>query len=96
MSKGIIGYVKIYIKITCKEETLYAVFDGDFGKPLTRRRLNSMKKSIASVYEKFGLHVMCSEFVTKEEYEANNNPEDSSIDVSWDENSTHVDYREKE
>lgn len=39
-----IGYVQLYFKVVGRDETYYAAFDGDFGKPLTRRRLRKIKK----------------------------------------------------
>lgn len=48
-----IGYAQLYFKIVGENETYYAAFDGDFGKPLTWFRLHSIKRSMRKVYEKF-------------------------------------------
>lgn len=64
-----IGYVQLYFRVVGKEETYYAAFDGDFGKPLTRRRLRNIKNSIKTVYNKFD-KVSSISFCSKEEYDS--------------------------
>lgn len=64
-----IGYVQLYFRVVGKEDTYYATFDGDFGKPLTRRRLWYMKRSIKAVYSKFD-KVSSTSFCSKEEYDS--------------------------
>lgn len=68
-----IGYVQLYFKVVGKEDTYYAAFDGDFGKPLTRRRLRNIKKSIKEVYNRFD-KVSSISFCSKEEYDRYQEP----------------------
>lgn len=77
---SLIGYVQLYFKIVGKNEIYYARFDGNFSKPLTRFRLNSMKRSMREYYERFD--TICSvEFCTKTEYEKIHC--DQEISYSW-------------
>ena len=64
-----IGYVQLYFKVVGRDQTYYAAFDGDFGKPLTTRRLWNIKKSIKAVYNKFD-KVSSVSFCSKEEYDS--------------------------
>lgn len=75
-----IGYVQLYFKITGEKETYYASFDGDFGKPLTRFRLWSIKRSMKKVYEKFD-KISLVEFCSKEEWEQNRSGDE--IHLNW-------------
>ncbi len=75
-----IGYVQLYFKVVGEKETYYACFDGDFGKPLTRYRLFSIKRSMKRAYEKFD-KIYSVEFCTKEEWEQNRSEDEMS--VSW-------------
>lgn len=75
-----IGYVQLYFKVVGEKETYYACFDGDFGKPLTRYRLFSIKRSIKHAYEKFD-KIYSVEFCTKEELEENRCGDE--VHVSW-------------
>ena len=43
-----IGYAQIYFKIVGENETYYAAFDGDFGKPLSWLRLQRISKILCS------------------------------------------------
>ena len=65
-----IGYVQLYFKAVGEKETYYACFDGDFGKPLTRFRLFSIKRSLKRTYEKFD-KIYSVDFCTKEEWKEN-------------------------
>lgn len=65
-----IGYAQIYFKIVGENETYYAAFDGDFGKPLSWLRLQSIKRSMKRVYEKFD-KIYSVEFCSKEEWKDN-------------------------
>ena len=47
-----IGYAQLYFKIVGEKEVYYACFDGDFGKPLTRFRLWTLKRSMKRLYER--------------------------------------------
>ena len=76
-----IGYVQLYFRIVGRNETYYAAFDGDFGKPLTRRRLRIIKNSIRTVYNKFD-KVYSISFCSKEEYDRFQ-PEEKIVH-SWD------------
>lgn len=69
-----IGYVQIYFKVAGRKDTYYVLFDGDFGKPLTRYRLWHLKNSLNKFYSKFD-KIYSVEFVTKEEYEKENHGE---------------------
>ena len=64
-----IGYVQLYFKVTGRDKTYYAAFDGDFGKPLTKHRLRNLKKSIKAVYSRFD-KVSSISFCSKEEYDS--------------------------
>lgn len=75
-----IGYVQLYFNVVGEKETYYACFDGDFGKPLTRYRLFSIKRSMKRAYEKFD-KIYSVEFCTKEEWEENRCGDE--IHVSW-------------
>lgn len=75
-----IGYAQLYFKIVGEKEVYYAYFDGDFGKPLTRFRLWSLKRSMKRVYEQFD-KIYSVEFCTKEEWEENRS--ENEINVSW-------------
>lgn len=75
-----IGYVQLYFKIVGEKEVYYACFDGDFGKPLTRFRLWSLKRSMKRVYEQFD-KIYSVEFCTKEEWEENRS--ENELNVSW-------------
>lgn len=75
-----IGYAQLYFKIVGGKEVYYACFDGDFGKPLTRFRLWSLKHSMKRVYEQFD-KIYSVEFCTKEEWEENRS--ENEINVSW-------------
>lgn len=63
-----IGYVQLYFKVIGENDTYYAMFNGDFGKPLSFLRLLSIKRSFKHVYKKFD-KIRSVEFCTKEEYE---------------------------
>ena len=63
-----IGYVQLYFRIVGREKTYYVEFDGDFGAPLTRRRLRKIKKIIKAGYNKFDMVTSIS-FCSKEEYD---------------------------
>ena len=76
-----IGYVQLYFKLTGEKDTYYAMFDGDFGKPLTRFRLYKMKKDLVRAYTHFD-KIVSAEFCSKEEWEINRHPTD--ITMSWD------------
>lgn len=67
--EDMIGYVQLYFRVVGRDETYYAAFDGDFGVPLTGRRLRYMKKSIKAVYNKFD-KVSSISFCSKEEYDS--------------------------
>lgn len=75
-----IGYVQLYFKVVGEKETYYACFNGDFGKPLTRYRLFSIKRSMKRAYEKFD-KIYSVEFCTKEEWEQNRSEDE--MNVSW-------------
>ena len=75
-----IGYAQLYFKIVGEKEVYYACFNGDFGKPLTRFRLWTLKHSMKRVYERFD-KIYSVEFCTKEEWEENRS--ESEINVSW-------------
>lgn len=65
-----IGYAQLYFKIVGENETYYAAFDGDFGKPLTWFRLHSIKRSMKKGYEKFD-RIYSVEFCSKQEWQEN-------------------------
>ena len=75
-----IGYAQLYFKIVGEKEVYYACFDGDFGKPLTRFRLWSLKHSMKRVQERFD-KIYSVEFCAKEEWEENRS--ENEIKVSW-------------
>lgn len=75
-----IGYVQLYFVIIGEKEIYYAKFDGDFGKPLTRYRLFSIKRSMKRAYEKFE-KIYSVDFISKEEWEENRCGDE--INVSW-------------
>lgn len=77
-----IGYVQLYFVIIGEKEIYYAKFDGDFGKPLTRYRLFSIKRSMKRAYEKFD-KIYSVDFCTKEEWEENRCGNERT--VSWEE-----------
>lgn len=64
-----IGYVQLYFRIVGREKTYYAEFNGDFGVPLTRRKLRKIKKIIKAGYNKFDM-VSSVSFCSKEEYDS--------------------------
>lgn len=66
-TNSLIGYAQLYFKIVGKNETYYAAFDGDFGKPLTWFRLHSIKRSMRKAYEKFD-KIYSVDFCSKEEW----------------------------
>ncbi len=75
-----IGYVQLYFKVVGKNDTYYASFDMDFSKPLTRLRLNGLKRSIKRAYERFDK--ICSvKFCSKEEWEEHHYDDD--ISINW-------------
>lgn len=78
-----IGYVQLYFRMIGEKEVYYIEFNGDFGKPLTRFRLFSMKRSIKRAYEKFD-KIYSVDFVSKEEWEENRSGDE--INISWGEN----------
>lgn len=78
-----IGYVQLYFKVVGEKEIYYAKFDGDFGKPLTRYRLFSVKRSIKSVYKEFD-KIYSVDFISKEEWEENRSEDE--ISISWGKN----------
>lgn len=78
---GIIGYVQLYFRIKGEKDTYYSCFDGDFGKPLSGRRLRSIKRSMKRVYEKFD-KVHSVEFCTKEEWDEKQC--EQQIVIKWD------------
>lgn len=65
-----IGYVQLYFKVVGEKETYYAAFDGDFGAPLTRRKLNNIKRAFKKVYSRLD-KIYSVSFCSKEEYEEN-------------------------
>lgn len=75
-----IGYVQLYFKATGENDTYYAMFDGDFGKPLSLWRLLGIKRSIMRAYKKFD-KIYSVEFCTKEEYEKENGCYE--IEIKW-------------
>lgn len=75
-----IGYVQLYFKITGEKETHYVAFDGDFGKPITRFRLWSLKRILKRAYEKFE-KIYTVEFCSKEEWEEKRSKDE--IHVDW-------------
>ena len=75
-----IGYVQLYFKIAGEKEVYYACFDGDFGKPLTRFRLWTLKNSMKRLYERFD-KIYSVEFCTKEEWQKDRS--ENEINVGW-------------
>lgn len=75
-----IGYVQIYFKVIGENETYYVAFNGDFGKPLSWLRLQSIKQSTKKFYEKFD-KIHSVEFCDKAEYE--DNLRGDEISCSW-------------
>lgn len=75
-----IGYVELYFRIVGKSETYYAKFDGEFGKPLGWFRLQSIKRSMKKVYEKF-YRIDSVEFCSREEWKENRCGDE--ISCSW-------------
>lgn len=73
-----IGYAQIYFKIVGENETHYAAFDGDFGKPLSWLRLQSLKKSMRKAYKEFD-KIYSVEFCSKEEWEKNRSEDEISF-----------------
>lgn len=78
--ESIIGYVQLYFRIEGEKGTYYSCFEGDFGKPLSRMRLRSMRKSMKRVYGRFD-KIRSVEFCTKEEWRQNHCEQE--ITVSW-------------
>lgn len=77
-----IGYVQLYFKAVGEKETYYACFNGDFGKPLTRFRLFSIKRSLKRTYGKFD-KIYSVDFCTREEWEQNRSEDE--MHISWSE-----------
>ena len=77
-----IGYVQLYFKVVGEKETYYACFNGDFGKPLTRFRLFSIKRSLKRTYGKFD-KIYSVDFCTREEWEQNRSGYE--MHISWSE-----------
>lgn len=75
-----IGYMQLYFKIIGEKETYYASFDGDFGKPITRLRLWSIKRSIKRLYEKFD-NIYSVDFCCKGDFEQNRSGDE--IHLHW-------------
>lgn len=78
MRGDIIGYVQLYFKAVGEKETYYACFNGDFGKPLTRFRLFSIKRSLKRTYKKFD-KIYSVDFISKEEWEENKSGDEVHI-----------------
>lgn len=76
-----IGYLQIYYKIVGEKDIYYSAFDGDFGKPLTKYRLWSLKRSIKRLYSKFD-KIHSIEYCDKKEYEKGME-EQRKIKLSW-------------
>lgn len=76
-----IGYVQLYFKISGGKGTYYVAFDGDFGKPISRFRLWSIKRSILHTYSVID-KIYSVEFCSKEEWEQNRC--DNEICIHWD------------
>ena len=76
----IIGYAQLYFRIVGERKVYYGCFDGDFGKPLTRLRLWSIKRSMKRVYERYDT-IYSVHFCTKEEWEENHCGDE--ITVKW-------------
>ena len=75
-----IGYVQLYFKVVGEKETYYVKFDGDFGKPLTRYRLFSIKRIVKSAYKEFD-KIYSVDFISKEEWEENRSGDE--VHISW-------------
>lgn len=82
VSGDMIGYVQLYFKAVGEKETYYACFNGDFGKPLTRFRLFSIKRSLKRTYGKFD-KIYSVDFCTREEWEQNRSEDE--MHISWSE-----------
>lgn len=65
-----IGYVQLYFVIIGEKGIYYIKFDGDFGKPLTRYRLFSIKRSIKRAFKKID-NIYSVDLCSKEEWEEN-------------------------
>ncbi len=74
----VIGYVQLYFVIIGEKEIYYEKYDGDFGKPLTRYRLFSIKRSIKRTYKKFD-KIYSVDFISKEEWEESRRGDETNI-----------------
>lgn len=67
----VIGYIQLYLKIVGSKEIYYAKFDGDFSKPITWFKLQSIKRKMKKFYSEFDI-IYSVQFCNKEEYDKNN------------------------
>jgi hypothetical protein len=87
------GYVEIYTRINFTNKTsVVASASFDFSKPITEELFSGISESYKKYYEtEFdGYFVESIDFITKEEYEKENNTT-KRVELNWNENDVTVD-----
>ena len=81
-----IGYIRLYVKVSLVDNWAYAKYESDFTIIPTEEWFDAVLNSFKVYYSRFGT-VVDVQFVTEEEYK-NNVKGEFGITLSWDERRT--------